>query len=247
MTKPSRINRRQLFRRGGLIAALPLAGSWTSLAAPASRPTTSTHSADSRILGPVPGMPANLSSCSLMPSATEGPYYFNAALVRSDMTEGRQGLPLFLQLQVVRVSGSGSTPVAGAIVDLWHCDADGLYSGYPGQLNNLDTQGDNFLRAIQTTDSGGNVTFQTIYPGWYPGRTVHIHVKVHSGGRTVTSQLYFPDAPSDEVFDTVEAYRARGSQGRTKNAQDRIYTPATVMSLSPAGGAYVATFCIGIA
>src|SRR6476659_2881644 len=124
-------------------------------------------------------------NCVLAPEQTEGPYYINDHLVRSDITDGRKGVPLSLRLQVL--DATSCKPIKGATVELWHADGGGNYSGFstPGT----------YLRGGQRSNSAGNVSFKTIYPGWYQGRTTHIHVKVHVGGKVVhTGQLYFPDA-----------------------------------------------------
>jgi protocatechuate 3,4-dioxygenase beta subunit len=195
----------------------------------------------------LPSLPSSFQGgCVLSPAQTEGPFYFNAALQRADITEGLPGFPLVLNLRVLRVAGCA--PIPNAIVDVWHTDADGLYAGYAtGQVNNVNTAGQNFLRGIQLTDQNGWATFHTIYPGWYPGRTVHIHVKVILGNQTaVTSQLYFPDTVTDEVYAAVEPYTARGTR-TTRNAQDGIYSPAMLMALTSAPGGMTATFTIGIA
>ena len=128
------------------------------------------------------------SSCTLTPELTEGPFYFDADQVRSDIRDGREGTTLRLAL---RVRDSRCEPVANAVVDIWHCDAGGAYS----------EQGHPFLRGVQTTDRDGIAEFTTIYPGWYSGRTVHIHAKVHLDSSTVlTTQVFFDDAVTDEVF-----------------------------------------------
>lgn len=244
MFPSSPLDRRALLRGSGLLGAGALLAPASLLGARQLVQGIVRPHVDSRVLGPVPGMP--VPSCALAPSLTEGPFHFDSVLFRRDMTEGRAGLPLFVKLQVVRVSGC--TPVTGAVVELWHCDANGLYSGYAGQLNNTNTEGDNFLRGMQTTDGNGDVTFQTVYPGWYPGRTVHIHVKVYVGGReVVTSQLYFPDDVSDIVLNAAEAYSTRGSSGRTTNSRDGLYRSETLMGMSQQGAAYVSSLVLGIA
>jgi protocatechuate 3,4-dioxygenase beta subunit len=195
---------------------------------------------------PLPGMflPQG-GGCVLAPALTEGPYYINPALVRTDITEGLPGFPLRLNLRVVRVAGC--TPVAGAIADIWHCDAAGLYSGYTGQLGNISTVGQNFYRGVQTTDANGLATFHTNYPGWYPGRAVHIHFKVILSTTTaITSQLYVPDTLTDDVFAACEPYTARGPRP-TRNANDMLYRAQLLMNPTVQKGGVVADFTIGIA
>ena len=129
----------------------------------------------------------------LAPEQTEGPYYVSGAKVRRTITEGRPGVPLALRLRVV--DASGCRPIRNAAVDVWHADALGSYSGVGAQV------GKTFMRGVQKTDATGLALFRTVYPGWYPGRTVHIHVIVHIGGNVVhTGQLYFPDAVTDAVY-----------------------------------------------
>ena len=123
--------------------------------------------------------------CTLLPQAVEGPYYFDPRLVRADITEGRPGLAMQLKLQVIE--NGPCKPIANARIDVWHADAGGIYSGYAGQGDNRDTstEGQAYLRGTQLTDADGNVTFKTVFPGWYPGRTPHIHVKVFLDEKTL--------------------------------------------------------------
>lgn len=160
--------------------------------------------------------------CMVMPEVTEGPYYIDPELVRSDITEDREGVPLRLRIQVVDAQ---CQPVPQARVDVWHCDAQGNYSGYAGQGSDstLDTSGRTFLRGTQMTGTSGVALFDTIYPGWYRGRTTHIHYKVFLDDRTVlTSQIFFPDALSQYLFQSVAPYDARGSNRDTMNGNDGI-------------------------
>ena len=102
--------------------------------------------------------------CILTPEATEGPFYFDPKLVRSDITEGKQGAPLVLTLQIVQAKDC--TPLSDARVDVWHADELGLYSGYARQETG-SAKGETFLRGTQFTGADGEVRFKTIYPGWY--------------------------------------------------------------------------------
>ncbi len=148
--------------------------------------------------------------CTLYPSQTEGPFFFDPGLLRSDISEGRPGYPLRLSLQFL--DDAMCSPVANAVVQIWHTDRLGLYSGYPGQgdIGTIDTRGQTFMRGLQVTDGDGRIEIDTIYPGWYPGRVPHIHFKVFLDDRTVgTSQLYFPDEVGESVYAT-ELYAARG-------------------------------------
>src|SRR5262249_47377991 len=133
---------------------------------------------------------SSTTSVVVTPAETEGPYFVDENLNRSDLTSNTtdanvlNAVPLTLQLKVYRVNGSAITPLTGAHVDVWHADANGVYSDEQA----LNTAGQTFLRGYQVTDSSGAVQFTTIYPGWYRGRTVHIHFKVRtyaaSGSKT---------------------------------------------------------------
>jgi len=178
-------------------------------------------------------------SCVLAPELTEGPYYLPNEAVRSNITEGKPGTPLRLRLTVV--STSSCKPIKGAAVDIWHADASGVYSGVAGNTGT-------FLRGIQLTDRNGLAVFDTIYPGWYRGRAVHIHVKVHAGGSVVhTGQLFFPDALSDRVY-AAAPYRSRGNPDTT-DAADAIYRNGGSRSLLRpvrSGKGYVGSMVMGV-
>jgi protocatechuate 3,4-dioxygenase beta subunit len=170
--------------------------------------------------GPVAG-PAADKVCKLTPQVTQGPYWFDPRINRSDVTEGKAGVPVRVAVTVV---DGGCRPIAGARVDLWHCDASGVYSGYEGQGDDHRTaaKGQTFLRGAQVTDAAGRVTFASLWPGWYEGRTPHMHLKVFLDARTVlTAQLFVPDALSEWLYDNVPAYRR--PRGRdTFNRQDGV-------------------------
>jgi protocatechuate 3,4-dioxygenase beta subunit len=176
--------------------------------------------------------------CVLTPELTEGPYYVDDALIREDITDGQPGLPLHLAITVVDTATC--QPLADAAVDIWHCDAQGYYSGVQGANpgGNADPAGAEaaansmYFRGTQITGADGVARFTTIYPGWYQGRTVHIHMKVIQGGEAATAydggtdihigQLFFDDATSDEVYATQPAYAGRTDEQRTRNDQDGI-------------------------
>jgi protocatechuate 3,4-dioxygenase beta subunit len=200
-------------------------------------------------------------SCVLSPAMTEGPFFVDEKLNRSDLVAGTdrsgvtQGIPLTLDLQLRNVAVAGCMPVAGMQVDIWHCDAVGEYSDVTGGMGQPGTSGQTFLRGYQVSDANGRVTFKTIYPGWYPGRTIHIHVKARTfdaaGNRTYdfTTQLFFDDAVSDRVM-SAAPYNARGIR-RTRNSNENIYTnqAAAMMQLErPAEGrrGYVAMAVLGL-
>src|SRR5207302_10585116 len=162
-------------------------------------------------------------SCILTPEQTEGPYYIAGEKLRRNITDGRPGLPL--QLQAYVVDATTCRPIRNAAVDIWHADAGGVYSGFGAGASSRT-----FMRGIQRTNAKGLAVFRTVYPGWYQGRTVHIHVKVHIGGNVVhTGQLYFRDSLTDAVYRRAP-YNARPSRD-TRNAADAIYRDGGSKSL----------------
>lgn len=185
-------------------------------------------------------MAAGLVRCVLTPEQTEGPYYVDGEKLRRDIREGRPGLKLSLRTTVV--DASTCKPIKGAAVDVWHCDAGGVYSGVEGDTGT-------FLRGIQRTNASGLATFVTLFPGWYQGRTTHIHVKVHLGGTVVhTGQLYFPESIVTAVAKR-SPYSRRGEPD-TRNADDAIYrnggkSSLTQVSRDPAG-ALISTITMGV-
>ena len=171
------IENERLTRRGSL---LRLAGLAAAAGGAGARRLDSANAA-----GPL-AVSSGLVRCVLTPELTEGPYYVAGEKLRRDVTEGKPGTSLLLNLTVVNASTCKA--VKNASVEIWHCDAGGVYSG--SVANNAGT---NFLRGVQKTSAAGIATFKTIYPGFYQGRAVHIHVKVHVGGSVVhTGQLFFP-------------------------------------------------------
>lgn len=193
----------------------------------------------------VPPADASGEVCTVYPQQTEGPYYLDDDLLRRDITEGRPGTPLTMAVRVVEAGSCA--PLVGVAVDLWHCDAAGVYSGYPGQLGGLDTRGETFLRGTQMTDADGVAILDTIYPGWYPGRTTHIHVKLHpTPGTEATSQIYFPEDLTAAVYGTAP-YAARGPKD-TSNADDVVARGGLPPLPSVAGNrdGYLATLTIAV-
>lgn len=189
------------------------------------------------------------SVCLLTPEVDEGPFYLDAGLLRSDITEGRPGLSMDLVVQVVDAS---CRPFAGARVDLWHCDALGIYSGVAdgGSDMSADTSGATFLRGTQMTDPAGVATFQTIFPGWYRGRTTHMHHKVFLDERTVlTGQIFFPDSASDAVYAAITPYSSRAAIRDTLNDGDDMAVAAGKGAFAVIGevaGRTVASIVMGV-
>ncbi len=187
------------------------------------------------------------------PEQTEGPFFveehLNRVDIRTDPADGsvKPGIPLRLALRVTRVASGGCAPMPGVIVDLWHCDATGIYS----DAAENGTLGKKFLRGSQVTDANGIAQFTTIYPGWYQGRAVHIHFKLGAAnaGKTYdfTSQLYFDDSLSDSVF-AESPYAVRG-RARMRNSEDRIYRQGgrdLMLALTKSGDGYAGTFDVGL-
>jgi protocatechuate 3,4-dioxygenase beta subunit len=204
-----------------------------------------------------------LPSCVVRPELTVGPYFVdkqaNRSDIRSDPRSGKvsAGTPLALTFNVSRVDGGRCAPLAGAMVDVWHYDASGQYSGVNDQMIGFDTVGQKFLRGYQVTDANGQASFTTIYPGWYQGRTVHVHFKIRTPAAAAladaanvyefTSQLFFDDALTDRVF-AQAPYAAKG-QREMRNADDGIYQeagPQLVLAMAPAGTGYDARFDVGL-
>jgi protocatechuate 3,4-dioxygenase beta subunit len=208
------------------------------------------------------GTAAQTSFCVLTPAETEGPYFIDHQLERSDVrtdpvdTSPRPGVALKLTMAIRRLANAGCLPVAGACVDLWHADAFGRYSGIAGAADHS-----RYLRGYQRTDEAGEVVFTTIVPGWYPGRTVHIHFKVRpdaadSRRYEFTSQLYFDDALLDTIYRSAP-YAARGPRN-VRNEADGIFTEPVahdeargngtelLLALQPADGGYAARFDVAL-
>jgi len=194
-------------------------------------------------------------ACVVRPELTEGPYFVDEDLRRSDIrtdpTDGtrKEGLRLDLSFQLMQL-GAACEPLPDARVDVWHCDALGVYSDVSDP--NFDTIGKKFLRGYQLTDERGVARFVTIYPGWYSGRAVHIHFKVRYGGTgsgvyDFTSQLFFPDELTDQVH-AQPPYASKG-QRDTRNAQDAIYLQGgdqLLLKPSRAGRSYTASIALAL-
>jgi len=197
-------------------------------------------------------------ACVVRPAQTEGPYFLDVQLdrpdIRSDPPDGKvsSGTPLDLGFQVSRLTGNSCAPLAGVVVDVWQCDALGVYSGVKDQGGLFDTTGRKFLRGHQVTDAQGKVRFTTVYPGWYPGRTVHIHFKLRTNpagarGEEFTSQLYFDDAFSDQIF--AQAPYAGRTGRRTRNSGDGIFRNGgseLMLDVSRQGNGLTGTFEVAL-
>lgn len=186
---------------------------------------------------------AHADVCRLWAEQDEGPYHRDAHPDRRDVVEDRDGVALQLGL---RLTADGGTPHRGAAVEIWHCDALGRYSGFPPPDSSGEYVPDEtFLRGRQTTDAAGTVEFRTIYPGWYPGRTVHIHVIVRTADAVLTTQLYFPDEVTDTVLATPP-YDERPGRDTTNDTDEILPTggDAAMLDLEPVGEGYRAAVCL---
>lgn len=248
--------RRAIGMVGGTIGALALFGCSGSDdssdgEALASGATTATAAPTTGTVSP---SASEAVACVLIPEETEGPYPLDLSgseqYVRQDITEGRAGVPLTLTLRLLNVNDDCS-PIAGARVDVWHCDKDGVYSGYsqPG----ADTAGETFCRGIQLSDETGTATFTTIYPGWYQGRITHIHFQVFlDSGLAATSQLAFPEEITHAVYEN-ELYAEHGQNTSvTSFAEDNVFSDGTQYELCTITedadtGGYDATLTVGVA
>jgi protocatechuate 3,4-dioxygenase beta subunit len=203
-------------------------------------------------IGRRPRMPA----CVARPAQTEGPYFVDRMLQRSDIRADpsggavKEGVPLALTFAVSALRAGSCAPLAGAHVDIWHCDAMGVYSGVEDQ--GFNTVGQSFLRGYQITDAAGEARFQTIYPGWYSGRAVHIHFKIRTDpeaeqGHDFTSQVYFDDELTAQIL-SRKPYAAKTGR-HDRNADDGIFARGgdqLVLATRPSGDGYAARFEVGL-
>jgi protocatechuate 3,4-dioxygenase beta subunit len=238
------LTRRRLLEILGGAGAAALSGCGSS--------STSASSASGSTSGTTSGTTA---SCVLTPELTVGPYFVDEKLNRSDLTTNTtdtnvlNATPLTLTMTIMQYASSGCSALVGAQVDIWHADAAGIYSDESVE----NTTGQTFLRGYQITDSNGAVTFETVVPGWYSGRTIHIHVMIRtlsSSGSVLTeftTQLFFDQTLLNALTTTVSPYSSRGVPDTT-NAQDGIYNSATQLTLTNAtsAGGYVASITLGV-
>jgi protocatechuate 3,4-dioxygenase beta subunit len=188
---------------------------------------SSAAAADTSIVASTTAVPG----CIVRPELTVGPYFVDHQLERSDITTdpgtgiASPGVPLDLTFTVSQISGGKCLPLEGAVVDVWHCDASGQYSAVNDRMEGFNTLDKKFLRGFQKTSDIGVARFKTIYPGWYRGRTVHIHFKIRAPYANkqydFTSQLFFDDAFSDKIFARAP-YNAKGNRD-LRNSDDGIF------------------------
>jgi protocatechuate 3,4-dioxygenase beta subunit len=213
--------RESLLRLGGLVA---VALGWGAERAAGAGPA---------------GVASGAVTCVLTPEQTEGPYYVANETLRRDITEGKPGTRLTLRTTLV--DASTCKPIKGAAVDIWHCDALGVYSGVQGNTGT-------FMRGVQRTNASGLARFTTVYPGWYTGRAVHIHVKVHIGGSVVhTGQFFFDDGLTDAVYARAP-YNTRGARD-VRDSSDSIYRNGgskSLLHVTKSGTGYVGAITMGV-
>ena len=240
MRRPSRaatsiMQNRKVNRREAIVM-LGAAGAAFSLGCGQDSPTSPSTTSTSTTSG------GTNATCAVTPTETVGPYPSLTDLIRGDIREGRSGTTLTLTITLVNTNNNCS-PVPNANVEIWQCDAAGNYSQYGTQT------GQTYLRGIQTTNDNGEVTFTTIYPGWYQGRATHIHVEVVRNGSSVkVTQIAFPESVNAAVYGTG-VYASRGSNP-TSNSRDNIFADSLESELATVTGdptsGYNATFRIGV-
>jgi protocatechuate 3,4-dioxygenase beta subunit len=244
---------------GGLLAAC-------TTNTPATTSTGETVSPQASTSADLTGLFADAGTCTLMPSTTQGPYYFDADKIRSNVREDKQGAQLRLAMKLQ--DSETCRPLGNAVVEIWHCDAAGLYSGAESQSSAAGRPGGTppvggpspsrpfrgdanapfpdltptddkrYLRGAQVTNADGIVEFTTIWPGWYAGRTVHIHVMVHvSNERVLTTQLMFDEALNATVLSQQPYSQHTGRD--TFNDNDYIYQPTMLLKITKQDSGYL--------
>ncbi len=233
----------------GLLAACSGGGGTASTATTSTGETVSPEATTNNDLT---SLFENSGSCTLTKSATQGPYYFDADKIRTDIREDRQGKRLRTAFKLQ--DSETCKPVPNAVIEIWHCDAGGIYSGAEAQSGGTSggggqppgggggdltpTDDKRYLRGAQVTNAAGIVEFTTIWPGWYRGRTTHIHVMVHvSNQRVLTSQVMFDEKLNSAVY-AEQPYAAHSGRD-TFNDDDMIYDSSMLMTVKQDGDGYL--------
>ena len=266
-----RISRRRALGLGGMVGLGALVAACTGSSSSRGGTAPPSLSASSTAPSDVLSLLDEANTCVAAREETQGPYWFDVDSIRSDLREDRPGTPLLLAIRAHDLSSctNGSAPAAipNSVVEIWHCDAGGVYSGFesasqggPGRGGSGETSdgsysvGDSeasptddgtYLRGAQVADRNGVVQFTTVYPGWYRGRTVHIHLRLHVDRKTVvTTQLYFDEAVNDAVFATspYDAHTGR----ETRNEDDSIYDPAGLVTARRTASGYLGVINVGV-
>lgn len=233
---------RKDFLKKGFIAALGI----TAIAplATSCKKEVTGGSTDS---GSGPGSTGTTGSCSTSPTETEGPFPTKtpSSLVTANITSDRTGVPFTIKI-TVNNKNNNCAALAGAIVDIWHCDKDGNYSEYGGTgMQSTNYTSVHFLRGRQVTDSNGLVTFTSIFPGWYSGRAPHVHVHVYNAGGTslLVTQIAFPTDVCNTVYTTATNYYTKGKQD-TSNASDNVFSDSLASELATVTGSVSAGYTL---
>jgi len=215
-------------RRAAVLRLVGVAGAAAAWACGGDTPTSPSATTTTGTTGSSSGTISTNGTCAVTPGETAGPFPSTVSIVRSDIREGKTGVPLSLAIKVVNAN-NGCAAVAGANVEIWHCDVSGNYSEYGSQTTQT------YLRGIQTTDAGGQVNFTTVYPGWYQGRATHIHIEVKVNSRSVkVTQIAFPESINNTVY-ASSVYASRGSNP-IANLSDDIFRDSLASELvTPAG------------
>lgn len=267
-----RVSRRSVFAGVGSVGLGTLLAACGSQAGGSTTVTTSTGESASvtpQTATDAADLFAGTNTCTLTPDTTQGPYYFDADKIRGDIREDRQGARLRLALKVQDSETCAALP--NAVVEIWHCDAAGLYSGAEDQSSGgggtppgpppgggdqppgeqpgggdqdlVPTDDKRYLRGAQVSNAEGVVEFTTIWPGWYRGRTVHVHVMVHvSNERVLTSQLMFDEELNAAVF-AQRPYAAHTGRD-TFNDGDTIFEDAMLLKVVPDGDGHLASIVL---
>lgn len=185
--------------------------------------------------------------CTTSPTETAGPFPTKSpsSLVTNDIRSDRTGVPLKINI-TINNRNNNCAALAGAIVDIWHCDKDGYYSEYGGSgMQSANFTSVHFLRGRQTTDASGQVSFTSIFPGWYAGRAPHIHVHVYSASGTslLVTQIAFPTDVCNTVYTTATNYYTRGTQD-TSNTRDNVFSDSLANELATVSGSVSAGYVL---
>lgn len=249
------VSRRQALAAIGALSvgSLLLACSKSSFTSTASAGATSSDETSGVVAG----------TCAVVPTETEGPYpasnvLASSSIYRSNITTdiatgtAKTGVPLTVVLNLMKSNGS-CVPISNAAVYIWHCDKNGEYSGYSSGQNGYHAS-ETFLRGVQTSDSNGQVSFTTIYPGWYNGRITHVHFEIFLNNSLTStpvkiSQMAFPASVTTAVYNS-SLYSSHGQNSITSYSQDNIFSDGVSLQLATLTGSvssgYVATLNVGI-
>ena len=243
------MERKEFLKRGfssllGIAAVAPLAGACSSTTV--DPVTTSTTGGTATSTGSSNG--SSSSNCSVTPSETEGPFPTKvpANFVRKDITDGRTGVAMTMNITIKNTNASCAA-LAGALVDVWHCDKDGYYSEYGGSgMQSVNFQSVDFLRGRQTTDANGLVSFTSIFPGWYSGRAPHIHVHIYSssGKSLLVTQIAFPYDVTNTVYTTAQAKGYTKGAQNTTNERDNVFSDGFTTELATLAGSVSAGYTL---